>query len=105
MLAQFHSGETVGVCDVGIVGEIEEIAIRSELEFRSAAVVSFHHAREDDEVSHADDTGGADSAGVKRWELRVSVLGEDELLRYGLSEMSVGWISKNGAWLHALVCV
>jgi hypothetical protein len=66
MLAQFHSSETVGVSNICIVGEIKEIAIRSELEFRSSAVVSFHHAGEDDEVSYANDTGRADSAGVER---------------------------------------
>ena len=105
MLAQFHSSETVRMSNICIVGEVEEIAIRSELEFGSAAVVSFHHAGKDDVVSHANDTGGADGAGVERWEFRDSVLGEDEVLRYGLVEMSVEWVSRNGAWLHALVCV
>lgn len=82
------------MCDVGIVGEVEEIAIRSELDFRSAAVVSFDHAGEDDEVSHADDTGGADSTCVKGWCFWKSVLGEDELLCYSLVEMLVARMGK-----------
>lgn len=65
MLAQFHGRETVGVGDVCVVGEVEEVAVRAELEFGAAAVVGFDHAGEDGDVAYADDAGGADGAGLE----------------------------------------
>ena len=80
MLAESHGCETVGVCNICVVGEVEEIAVRSELEFCSAAIVGFDHAREDGGVSYANDAGGANGAGLKCGRFWEVVLGEDELL-------------------------
>ena len=65
VLPQFHGCEAVGVRDVCVGGEVEEVAVRAELGFGPAGVVGFDHAGEDGEVAYADYAGGPEGAGLE----------------------------------------